>query len=533
MKPKWQLSDILDLEFFLNQDQAEDKKENELQKRDRDIGIWASKSAAGNNSIKNDDYLLHTWLKVRRRQYSNEIQRPPGQLFAELLRICSFLFITGGFLAGSGMAWSFLTYSGIVPVNASMYIVLFVVSQVILLTIIPFSFLISRLRGRPWLPLTCDLLRSGILRLAGKIGRISSTGKSRQWFATLDGHLRRQKKVYGSLFTLPFFRIIQLLGIGFNLGVLAATLLKVTTTDIAFGWQSTLSRSAETIYQLVYTIALPWSWFLPAGTGYPNLAQIEGSHLILKEGIYYLASDALVSWWPFLCMAVLIYGLLPRVFLLSFSLMVERILLTRLRLDSAVHQQIIRRMRTPVIATKAETGRNEHPSPPSSQIQAISGQQEFKKKTPESSEEKRKGKIKKEGVLALIPEELYDDCQPEIFTDLVSECIGREINSYLMIDDKFESDVFIKNIKNKLDNDNTILFLQEAWQPPIEEFFTSLRKLREQTGEKVLITVCLIGRPVRETIFTPVREHEFGVWKKKLTGMGDPWLQCVCLVECE
>ena len=522
MTPKWQLPDLLDLEFFFHQDQTGDNDEKALQERDRDIGLRASESS--DCSVNDDGYLLHTWLKARRCQHGDEI-RLPGQLFKELLGICSFLFIMAGFLIGSGMAWSFLTYSGVVPVNATMYTVLFVVSQIILLALIPFSFLVSRLRGRGWLPLTCDLLRGGVIWLSGKIGMISSTGESRQWFAALGGHLRRQKKVYGSLFTLPFFRIIQLLGIGFNLGVLSATLLKVTTTDIAFGWQSTLAQSAETVYRLVQATALPWSWFLPAGTGYPDLTQIEGSHLILKEGIYYLTNDALVSWWPFLCMAVLIYGLLPRIFLFFFALLAEKTLLAYLRLDSALHQRVIRRMRTPLIAIRAEAAHDAKRPPPSSSPEHATNRQE--------PGEVQEAIIREAESLALIPEELYDDCEAEIFTDLVAGCLNRKVNRYLMFDDESGHNVLVKNIKNELNNNNTIIFLQEAWQPPIEEFFALLRELRTQIGEKVLITICLIGRPTRETIFTPVREHEYKVWDQKLTGMGDPWLQCACLLECE
>ncbi len=521
MKCNWQISDILDLEFFFHQDQ--EKNEKELQKRDRAIALRACESSVGNDNLISEDYLLRSWLQGRRRQYGDQV-RLPGQIFTELLGICGCLFLIGGFLVGGGMAWSFLAYAGITPVNASMYIVLFVVSQVILLGLIPFSFFAAKLRGHQWLPFTSTLLRRGIIWLSARIGRGSLSGESRQWFAALSGQLRRQKKVYGSLFMLPFFRIIQLLGIGFNLGVLAATLLKVTTTDIAFGWQSTLAQSAGTVYNLVQIIALPWSWLLPAGTGHPDLDQIEGSHLILKEGIYYLSSDALVSWWPFLCMAVLVYGLLPRVFLLFFASLAKRTILTRLCLDSGLHQQVIRRMRTPAIATEAEADHD----------RSVSFLQSRSVPMVETNVAVEPAAFTRtEQALALIPEELYDDCQSEVFIELIRGCAGREPGKCLMLEDELEIDLLVENIKNELGSNESILFLQEAWQPPIEEFFAFLRQLRSQIGEKVLITVCLIGRPVRETIFTPVREHEYGVWKQKLTGMGDPWLQCICLVECE
>ncbi|MBW1718378.1 MAG: DUF2868 domain-containing protein [Deltaproteobacteria bacterium] len=118
------------------------------------------------------------------------------------------------------------------------------------------------------------------------------------------GLVKGKRQVYGSLFYWPVFMLAQIFMIGFNLGVLAATLLKVTGADIAFGWQSTVQVSTEWVFELVRAVALPWSWFVPAEIAYPSLSRITGSHMVLKDGIYSLATEDLVSWWPFLCLAV-------------------------------------------------------------------------------------------------------------------------------------------------------------------------------------------------------------------------------------
>ena len=98
-------------------------------------------------------------------------------------------------------------------------------------------------------------------------------------------------------------------GIGFNLGVLGATLSKVVFSDMAFAWQSTLQLSPELLAELVRWVALPWSWIVPQA--YPTLSQIQGSQMVLKEGIAHLSSANLTAWWPFLCCSVAVYGLLP------------------------------------------------------------------------------------------------------------------------------------------------------------------------------------------------------------------------------
>ena len=125
------------------------------------------------------------------------------------------------------------------------------------------------------------------------------------------GIIRSKGSTYGFLFFLPIFILTQLFAIGFNLGLLTTTLFKVITADIAFGWQSTLQLSSAAVHSLVQKIALPWSWLAAGDPAYPSLAQIEGSRIILKEGIYHLSTPDLVSWWPFLCFSVFFYGLLP------------------------------------------------------------------------------------------------------------------------------------------------------------------------------------------------------------------------------
>jgi len=74
------------------------------------------------------------------------------------------------------------------------------------------------------------------------------------------------------------------------------------------------------------------------------------------------------------------------------------------------------------------------------------------------------------------------------------------------------------------------LLLQEAWQPPIEEFFFFLRRLRQLVGDKVLLSIVFIGKPGPETIFTVVGDQDYRIWRKKIDTLGDPYLQCIRLV---
>ena len=83
--------------------------------------------------------------------------------------------------------------------------------------------------------------------------------------------------------------------------------------DVAFGWQSTLKTSPETVYKLVSSIAAPWS-FLP--NAHPAHQQVVQSRFSYSEGIKSLSLPAMTSWWPFLFYATFFYGFLVRLVLL-------------------------------------------------------------------------------------------------------------------------------------------------------------------------------------------------------------------------
>jgi hypothetical protein len=175
------------------------------------------------------------------------------------------------------------------------------------------------------------------------------------------GAIIGKSRTYGLLFFLPVFILTQLLAMGFNLGLLAATLFKVVTSDIAFGWQSTIQLSPTAVHSLARAIAAPWSWALEGDAAFPSLAQIEGSRIILKEGIYHLSTPDLVSWWPFLCLAVLVYGLLPRLLLFLGAIAVQRRFLGSLDFRQGACEQLLMRMTTPLVSTRGRRLRKRPP----------------------------------------------------------------------------------------------------------------------------------------------------------------------------
>jgi hypothetical protein len=296
---------------------------------------------------------------------------------------------------------------------------------------------------------------------------------------------------------------------------LSATLLKVLATDIAFGWQSTLQLGSEAVFKLVHLIALPWAWAVPERFSFPDLVQISGSQMVLKDGIYHLATADLVSWWPFLCLAVAVYGLVPRIILLLSGWFTGRALLRGLQFNTAAARQVLHRMLTPRLSTES---RVETPA-------------EKVEKEPESVQVVVEPQINRQ-VLALVPDEIFTDSSEQPLAALVAEKLGLQVDRCLRIDLGEEDALqdLTALAESKSVQPDSLLILQEAWQPPIEDFFYFLRQLRILLGKEVLISILLIGKPKAATILTEVREQDYMVWQQKTSALGDPFLHCVRLV---
>jgi hypothetical protein len=107
-------------------------------------------------------------------------------------------------------------------------------------------------------------------------------------------------------------------GVFFGLGALAATLVFVVFTDLAFGWSTTLDIAPERVHHLVAAIAWPWARHWPEAS--PSLELVEATRhfRVAAEAVGGAGNMGrpapLVygAWWPFLVMAIACYAVLPR-----------------------------------------------------------------------------------------------------------------------------------------------------------------------------------------------------------------------------
>ena len=522
MKTRWHRKDLIDLEYFLHidADDATQTRRLDIDARDRDIFLKYIQPRLSETKPYPPRFIIKSWLD-RRREMEKDMTGAktilPGEVFAESYRLLGYgLFILGG-LSGIALAFSLLTYTGTAPLNISVYLGTTVFVQILLLLFLGGLLLIRLIRPRLfYTSVIYSVLNRLIIALAGKLKQrimTSISGARREGLSAILGLVRGKKQIYGSLFYWPIFISAQLFGIGFNLGILGTTLLRVLGTDMAFGWQSTVQVSERVVHGIVKWLAVPWSWFVPPELALPTLAQIEGSRLVLKDGIYDLATPDLVAWWPFLCFAVLFYGLLPRIVLFFFGQMTQKYLLDKIELTHGACDQLVDRMITPRVRF-GTPGK----SRPKATIATVSDE------PPVAVDNRRKDKK----FIVLIPDDIFEACSDEDLEITIGQTLGGHVVEIIRIGNADSDEAIVPDrlIPAGPENGWThILILQEAWQPPIMEDIAFIKVLRHHLGDRTPILVGLIGKPKPETIFTRVTPINWRTWKERLTTLGDPYLR--------
>lgn len=286
-------------------------------------------------------------------------------------------------------------------------------------------------------------------------------------------------------------------GLCVALGSLASLFFSVAVTDLAFGWQSTLQVGAQGMHALVSVICLPWSWLPQAWGLCPSLAHIEGSRMVLKEGITTLENVNLVVWWPFLAMSLGTYAVMPRFVLLVLCRLrlwhLERIL---------IHpdlERIIDRMHAPLLESRPSAEPPADPLPLGDQYVAFS-EPSF------ASADRVVGAVliappEWEGRISedrLRPMALFAGGQAPVdifYAPLEPDAMAAVLNQ-------------LQTLAWVRDRQRCVLAI-EAWQPPIRELLEAIRILAAHVSSVALL---LCGRPLHGDWLVPPNEVEKEVW---------------------
>jgi hypothetical protein len=636
---KWTLPDIVDLEYFLEQDQGAQGEEN-LKKRDRQFYLnrirWELDESASHASVHLEDgslarQAIFRWLGLRRdtekKQKNKQDGLLPGSLYKETATLLTWLFLFGGIFLGITVVASFFSYSGTRPLNISYYLTLTLLGQLMLLGVSMAGFVFTRTGdvSSP-MPLLQRLLGLCVHRTVETLKQKSLGHISRDHqdaMAAALGLIRAKHRIYGSLFFWPLFVLGQVFALGFNVGVLGMTLARVFFSDTAFGWQSTLQVGPELVHRMISVVALPWSWLFPQGVACPTLEQIAGSRMVLKDGIYHLTTGDLISWWPFLCLCVFFYGLLPRLALVGVGQWMRKRCLGTLTFNHASCQRLLARMTTPLVSIdgslsplsfqsaggEGATLSSSDPAPVKNDSDILPGNLAGEMEKPSgfpdhgnsgenqghdrvqtdatiffNGEKKEANSIQEHGgkrpssdpdpllhsrrALVLVSDDLEEMLDgDELARQVLMNCGVTLVGQILVGVDSHRELEMIKSIctpphaptgkKSQTLTENTkktiiteqpeantqhpvpstqypasitgpissIVWMHEAWQPPIKETLFFLQGLRRVTGDGMDIILGLVGKPSADTLFTPPSAIDLSVWQKKLDALGDPWLR--------
>ncbi len=485
----WKLEDILDLNHL---SQSDDLAADDLHQRDREIYLRAERDDLPHSTHIE---LLHTWLHARRsampKSHGGEMHS--GFIARSLASLKAVLFALG-LIIGAGSGLSYFVYTGQTPLNVFTFFTIFILPQL---------FLVALLLGRSaFIKLSRKPLSSAMSILLPLFSTLLTSINRRHFKATEHNILERANYIVNlndnPILFYPFFLGVQLFGVALNLGLIAITAFKVATADLAFGWQTTLQLGAEKLFSLVKIVALPWSWLLPSEIAYPSLAHIEGSRIILKEGMIHLATENLISWWPFLLMSLVIYGLLPRLILASAAVFIEKRATYRF-LNSIRLRCITERMQIPLVTTQAE---------PLELNSKVTEDEQI----PPSSRQNEKPAFK-DGALLLLPVDLRLEPDSET-TQQFLQSKGYTIENTLIIFQDYSSDQeFLRSLSNQ---STPIMVAIEAWMAPITEQLNFIHSICAANTNKLPMVILLLGKPKSAKLIEPPRQQDFKLWQDKI-----------------
>lgn len=512
----WKFPDVIDLDYFLH----EDEKERETgatpsDRSDREIYLSEIEPLVANipDGPSKRKMIFRHWvdikrgsMKIRKNSFSPD-GLTPGMGFHHAQTLMIFFLIIIGFISGAGLAASLLFYTGNQPINVSVYIGVIVIFQIFLLSLLCLIWVF-----RPYVrfPLFHQVLYPLFLRImlkTKKIERIAFSGEREGQLRAITGLVNGKRRIYGSLFLWPFFVLTQAFGLAFNAGVFLTTWVRVLGTDLAFGWQSTLQVSSQAVFALVKILSIPWTFIVPEPVAHPTLDQIEGSRLILKEGMTGLSTGDLVSWWPFLLLCVFFYGILPRLILLVAGISAGKRALATLQFNTFPCDKLLLRLTTPVIGERKPELIEKIHAFSSDTVSAI----ESSKVPPEG-----------EAPIVIVPSELFLSLNQNDLDQHVMRLTGRKSSAIISSEFDFPAD------RSALSDPEIRLFshvfvLQEGWQPPIRETLSYYKDIRQFLGPGKPMILFLVGKPESGNIFTAVEKTHYEIWNHMVQGLGDPY----------
>ena len=463
------LAEAIDIPAWLEQD-----RQNDWQSRiQRDQQIAKQADIAPKQETKR---VLHWWSQV---QPHNEQKRAdansPGQLLASIFKRVSWIAWVIGFFAGIALAVSLLHYDGAQPINVLVLLIVLVI-----------------------LPLLLFLL-SLLLPLFSSNSLMSSLNIGNQLFS----FIKRNNPVLQAFFSgsrsddskdaLLRWKLLlssQQFGIALAIAALLTLLAKVSFSDLAFGWSTTLDFPSSSLTPWIQALATPWAGWLPEAV--PSNQLIEQSRFYrLEDGVRALSAEALTGWWKFIAMCLLVYGI-------GFRILAAW--LAGMKYKAATENMLMQHSEVTALLERFNAPAKLHDTAPV----VTANDESLGISANDSSGDSFGFDYSSVDIVILWNRaNLFDNnSQHKNIIELTSE-------DALQLDENLFSG-FDKNSVEK------IHIITKAWEPPLLEFHDLIINLREQFGSNVIISV----QPIAADKRAP-EKVDVEIWRHSLEKLQD------------
>jgi hypothetical protein len=464
------LSQVVQLAYQLHEDQSGpvDPRVERDQRIAQDHSLPAERHGrmlAWLAAASSDD----AWLAARRTQ--------------TLSTLASVTLVALGLVIGGSTAAAVFAYDGSHPINITAVVGVFVGLQLltVLLTII--AMIPQRVPG-------FAAIQRGLMQLSpGRLGALFARfipETQRQKLGPLFGRLAGHQAMYSRLGRWLALSLGQQFGVAFNVAALAVAVTMIATTDLAFGWSTTLDIDAEVAHRIFAALAAPWAWAWPDLA--PSAELVDATRMFRGEGVVDTAPPELRGqWWGFAVMVIWVYGFLPRCVLLFIA---------RWRRAAAARDAFANMPGTSIVLARLTEPSQAAPGHhlPDAQS-AITNHQSV---------------ITSPRVIAWADPPAIDSLTIDHAADGAHTHPG--------------------DVVAGLEGDQPLLVVTRGWEPPVAELFDYLAALREATSKTQPILLLPVGFDETGNA-SPPSDGQLETWRRRAAAAGDPWISVVTLAE--
>ncbi len=322
------------------------------------------------------------------------------------------------------------------------------------------------------------------------------------------------QRLYSAVQKWTLLRWSQWFALCFQLTVLAAALVLVVFTDLAFGWSTTLTTGdaaldAQRVHRVTSFLAIPWNGI--ARDAQPSLALIEQSRYfrVASQPLSPSQAAQLGDWWPFIVLTIAVYGVLPRFLILALAQSRLRTAIRATFMTSPGFSAVMRRLHSARIQTVAV-----EPEAPDPEGRSLD--------TPRAPVPPTTGN-RVSAVINWSAVPIDDAAVSAAFPEAKRLAAGGASS--------VEQDAALirqlGSTRNLGSDHGDVLILVKGWEPPLLEFIDFVKALRGQlAGDRAEIVVLPVGLDSDSSAgLHAASSAQCKLWRDKLARIGDPSLR--------